>query len=928
MCAIQRGLCLTLCGLSSIAAWAPMAAAAEDVPSFARHVVPLLSRLGCNGGTCHGSVQGQNGFRLSLFGAHPTEDHGQVRRAGASRRVNLLSPEDSLFLLKARGAVPHGGGQVIRADSPEYAILSQWVAGGAPLDSVDDGRVMSLRISPQQQTVKIGDAYQLKIEAEFAGGLVEDVTHLCSFESKADGVAEVDLNGKATAVGAGSTAVLVRFGARPVIAMIEVARPERVDAAVFAAARPNNALDERILAKLKRLNVAPAGLIDDAGFLRRIRLDVTGQLPEPSEIAAFLADESTDKRAKKIDELLNATGYAAVWSLKFCDILGAADFGVYADGLKKEQDAPRFQAWIRARLEENTPYDDFVARILTATSREGRSLEEWSDEVVALQAGYKTPRSDLDLYAERQTLDAYWQRKGAIGVSGTLQLAHSILGLRLECAQCHRHPHDVWQQDDLLSFANFFMRVRTVGFNGQNEKKYPDEGKLFKQFNEEGKKLAEEARKLKEGKGKQSADGAKKAQQNANRIRGELSRAEQQLASLEQQAANLTKQRDALPADQKQQREKLTGQIEQAAAKAAEQRKIADEKRQQLEPLDKVIADDAELQKEIRELERRSKFLPGEVAKRVLHAQVHILTEEQAPKAFASVTSPLGTQSSEEYRLLGDKEPVSIEPGQDPREKVVEWLRRPDNPFFTRAIVNRVWAHYFGRGIVDPPDDLSPFNPPSHPQLLDDLCSGFISNKYDLKWLHRTILNSRTYQQSSVTNDSVDPAVYAAFPLHRLPAEVLLDVLNQATDTTEKMDMTYYHWPEDMRVVDIPYTPRNGFVAFMLEQFGRSDRNSSVQCDCERQSDASLLQVLSFANHPRIWQKVQEPEGRVAKLITEVTEPTKQIDQLFMSTLSRLPTESERTTCLRFVAEAESPQKGLQNVLWGLINTKEFILQH
>src|SRR5439155_21345147 len=138
---------------------------------------------------------------------------------------------------------------------------------------------------------------------------------------------------------------------------------------------------------------------------------------------------------KKIDQLLAEPGYAALWTLKFCDLLGASDFGVYADGLAEHFEAPRFQAWVRARLEENLPYDEFAARILTATSREGRSMQEWGEEVVALQEGYATPRKDLEIYAHRKTLDTYWQRRAAVGVSGTLQVAHAFLGLRLECAQ-------------------------------------------------------------------------------------------------------------------------------------------------------------------------------------------------------------------------------------------------------------------------------------------------------------------------------------------------------------------------------------------------------------------------------------------------------------------------------------------------------------
>ena len=194
------------------------------------------------------------------------------------------------------------------------------------------------------------------------------------------------------------------------------------------------------------------------------------------------------------------------------------------------------------------------------------------------------------------------------------------------------------------------------------------------------------------------------------------------------------------------------------------------------------------------------------------------------PGKFARVTSPLGTRESKAIRLLGETKPVSVPEGGDPRETVMDWMRRPDNPYFARAIVNRVWAHYFGRGIIDPPDNLSAFNPATHPELLRELCEGFIKNKYDLRWLHRTILNSRTYQQSStaLSASAADRANYASFPIRRLPAEVLLDALNRRPATTEKMDMKYNHWPEDMKTVEVPYPPRNTFVAFMLENFGRA----------------------------------------------------------------------------------------------------------
>ncbi len=386
----------------------------------------------------------------------------------------------------------------------------------------------------------------------------------------------------------------------------------------------------------------------------------------------------------------------------------------------------------------------------------------------------------------------------------------------------------------MLSFANFFMRVRQPGFKGDNEKKFPQAAELFKKFNAESKRLQEEVKQLKAKKGDKE---------------------------------------------------------------------------------------------EIRRLESRAKLLGDSVAKRVLHAEVRHLPDA---KGAAEVTSPLGTQSSQQFRLLGETEAIEIPPDEDPRQRVVAWMRRPDNPFFAKAIVNRVWAHYFGRGIVDPPDDLSPLNPPSHPELLDELSRRFIEHKFDLKWLHRVILSSRTYQQSGASTDEnrMDHVNYAYFYYRRLPAEVLMDALDQATGTSENMDMKYYHWPENVRTVEIPYRPRNTFVNFMLDQFGRPQRNSAVQCDCERDSNPSVLQVMTFASHPRIRQKIADPAGNVSRVAKEIAAVDKQIEELFLLALSRPPTPAESEACRAYLGAAESAEKALPDLMWSLLNTREFQLQH
>ena len=202
---------------------------------------------------------------------------------------------------------------------------------------------------------------------------------------------------------------------------------------------------------------------------------------------------------------------------------------------------------------------------------------------------------------------------------------------------------------------------------------------------------------------------------------------------------------------------------------------------------------------------------------------------------------------------------------EDPRSRVMAWMRAPDNPYFARVIVNRIWAHYFGRGIVDPPDHLSPLNPASHPELLAELADGFVKHGYDLRWVHRTILQSRTYQQSMKSNatNRADTRNYARFYPRRLAAELLIDAINQATGSSE-------NWPPDLRMApgaraiefagEIDFEHKNSPWAYALHIFGRPRRELDVQCDCNRQASATIVQTLYLANHPSVREKIGSTE--------------------------------------------------------------------
>jgi hypothetical protein len=264
---------------------------------------------------------------------------------------------------------------------------------------------------------------------------------------------------------------------------------------------------------------------------------------------------------------------------------------------------------------------------------------------------------------------------------------------------------------------------------------------------------------------------------------------------------------------------------------------------------------------------------------------------------------------------------------------VAAWLRSKDSPFFARAIVNRVWAHYFGRGLIEPVDDLSPLNPPSHPKLLAELCDGFIEHNYDMKWLHSTILHSRAYQLSRHADASAtrDTRNFAFFYERRLSAEVLLDAINQATGATEKYSSSVL--PPSAKAIEVPLSVLDDaigskFVESTFTVFGRSTRNVEALCDCDRQDEPTLMQSLYLINHPELRKRMESPQGRVAAIVKEQGDNAERVNEAYLWTLSRLPTDEERRLCTTYIEQSPSPRAGLAGVMWSLLNSTEFVLNH
>jgi hypothetical protein len=448
---------------------------------FERHVMGVFGRMGCNSGSCHGSFQGKGGLQLSLFGYDPEMDYQALTRQVQGRRINTTDPDQSLLLLKATGQVPHGGATRFGRSSWAYALLREWIANGAKWQK-GSGEARAVRAVPSEYAVtRAGQEGQLRIQAEFQDGTTEDITPLCDYRTNDDAVVEVSPLGKLKTLRPGDTAIVVSYRGHvlPVRVMVPASTPPGFR---YPDLPMENFIDREVFTKLKRLNMVPSEPAGDAEFLRRVTLDTIGSLPSPDEVRTFLADKRADKRARKIDELLAHPRHAALWATKFSDITGNNTDALENPQQRKPRLSQMWHDWFRKRVAENMPYDQIVHGVLCATSREGRSPEEYIKEVEANEDAQD--RNETTKYADRATLDLYWRMNARVPLEQWGEkTAAAFLGVRLECAQCHKHPFDRWTQIDYRSYANVFGPV-VFGIS-------PDSTKPFRDANVERNKRSQ-----------------------------------------------------------------------------------------------------------------------------------------------------------------------------------------------------------------------------------------------------------------------------------------------------------------------------------------------------------------------------------------------------------------------------------------------------
>lgn len=691
---------------------------------FEIDIVPLFNRYGCNSAGCHGNAEGQNGFKLSVFGFDPAADHAALTKEARGRRVMPAAPEASLLLTKSSGAIAHGGGIRIRAGSQDYETLRAWIAAGTPLGVKDAPRVTGIKVEPRERLMDMKALQQLRVIARTSDGRDIDVTQHARFQVNHEGLASVNEDGLVS-VGTtpGEVAVMASYlGAVDVFRAL-IPRPEKI--AKYPALPEHNFIDGHVHRKLQKLNILPSEPADDATYLRRVFLDIIGTLPTADEARRFLADNDPRKRARLVDELLDRPEYADYWALKWSDSLRVDR---QALGHKR---AYAFYRWIRDSLAGNKPFDQFTRELLLA---EG-PLDE-----VAPASFYKVVKKPGDTAST---------------------LSQVFLGVRIACAECHHHPFDRWRQTDYFGMQAFFTPLN-----------------------------------VKAG------------------ARGEMLEA--------------------------------AGDPQTTHPRTGEK----------------------------------------------IHAHV-----------------------------LGAAMPAAS-PAGDRRGALAAWLAAPENPWFAKNVANRLWAHFLGRGLVEPVDDVRDTNPPSNPELLDALAKHVVTAKFDLKQLMRAITASATYQRSTQPNptNATDEINAARALFRRIDAEALLDMVSQTTGIAEKFSGA----PPGTRAIQLwdSKTPH-----YFLKLFGRPQRVTA--CECERNHEPGVSQVLHLLNSPEIQAKLSHDRGLVAKLVQARSDDAALIDDLYLTFVSRFPTADEKATSLKHLARASSQRRAAaEDIAWSLLNSLEFVFNH
>ena len=402
----------------------PSAAGAGEPVTFVRDVLPVMNKVGCSQGTCHGAAKGKNGFKLSLRGYDPEFDYQSLLYDMSGRRFNRAEPARSLMLAKPTMQVAHEGGLRIDHGSRYYNLVLDWISTGVPYGDMEQDRVARLEIHPGEVFMhRPGMRQQTIVIAHYGDGRSRDVTreaHVTSSNTETMAIEDSASGPVAMGLRRGESTLLVRYEGQFVTAPVTVLSGR--EGFEWTALPQINYIDELIDRKLQRIEVLPSGPSDDAAFLRRASLDLTGQLPTSEAVRAFLADDTPtqEKRDRLIDELIDSDAYVDHWTLKWGDLLRSNRKFMGYKGMLT------FRGWLRGAIEENRPYDELVHELIVAS---GSTLD------VPAASYFRAARDPKE------------------AMETTTQL---FMGVRMVCAQCHDHPFERWTQNQYFEMTAFF----------------------------------------------------------------------------------------------------------------------------------------------------------------------------------------------------------------------------------------------------------------------------------------------------------------------------------------------------------------------------------------------------------------------------------------------------------------------------------------
>ncbi len=400
-----------------------LVASAQSV-TFLRDVAPILNKTGCTSGPCHGAAKGKNGFKLSLRGYDPQFDYQALLYDLSGRRFNRSEPKRSLMLAKPVMQVAHGGGLRFEQTSAYYKTIESWIAQGVPFGDPAKDAVAAIEVEPKELAMpKPGESAQVKVMARFADGQTRDVTKEATIESNVPDLAKVDATAKVDGLRVGEATLLVRYQGKYSTIPVTILNPR--PGFVWKPLPQYSYIDQHIDAKLLKLKLQPSPATGDASFLRRVTLDLTGALPTPDEVRAFLSDPAPQrlKRSRKIDKLIASPAYADQWTVKWGDLLQSSrkflgEKGTYG-----------FREWIHSSIAANKPYDKMVRELLTSRG------SSYDDPAANYFRTTREPKPTME------------------------KTTQVFLGVRMVCAQCHDHPFEKWTQNQYYQMSAFFSAV-------------------------------------------------------------------------------------------------------------------------------------------------------------------------------------------------------------------------------------------------------------------------------------------------------------------------------------------------------------------------------------------------------------------------------------------------------------------------------------